>query len=482
VPAGYQERLNLMLVNSKPITPKRSAAERHCATGSKQLSKTLSVLSAALLILLFCNSSFGQQAGAKRRPSALKALSAAQVIATLDLQNFGSHVVRFGKLRGDDSVAAVFVQISKAREVTCITAMSLQDGAVLWQRGQPHHRNFRTTGDIPVQVYDWNRDGYDDVIYYDSEKIVVLSGSDGAVISSTVAEEPYSLYILQTNQFGGPAGLLLHGRSFNTLLSPDLEVAWRVSNGFSHFPMSVDINLDGEAEILAGYVLLNSLGATIWNRRELGIHNDAAAHGDVNCDGVVDLAIATSGRTALLSPTGDILWRGEENHAQHTLIGGFDSRTCEKQIASMDRDKQQLGVLRMYDARGRLLWKSLGHGNRAMLSKIDNWLSDTPQSLLLVSRSSTAPPTLYDGSGKVVAQLPFPPALRQQNGKATYSFYFTQHFDMDNDGKEEIIVSNERTLWIYANNTPTMGLQGGKSEQSLPNPRIYNATFYTGMQ
>jgi hypothetical protein len=148
----------------------------------------------------------------------------------------------------------------------------------------------------------------------------------------------------------------------------------------------------------------------------------------------------------------------------------------------MDRDKELSGILRMYDARGRLLWKSLGHGSRAMLSKIDNWIADTPNSLILVSRSFSAPPTLYDGAGKVVARLPFPPAAKNQGGKVTYSFYFTQHFDIDNDGKEEVFVSNEKALWIYANTTPTLGIQGGKAAQALPNPRIYNDTFYTGMQ
>ncbi len=444
------------------------------------------ILGVITSLITLADTSLGKPSATKRRPSALKTLSAAQVLAMIELQDFGSHVVRYGQLQGNGSVAAVFVQVSKEREVTCITAVSLPSGQVLWQRGAPNRRNFRTTGDIPLQVYDWNGDGFDDVIYYDSKKIVVLSGSDGYEMQSMPSEEPYSLYIFQTSQFGGPAGLILHGRSFNSLLSPNLQVVWRIGNGFSHFPMSVDVDSDGEPELLAGYLLINSRGEIIWNKRELGIHNDAAAYSDVNCDGTLELAIATSGRAALLSTSGEILWRGEENHAQHSVVGGFDPRTCEKQIATIDRDKDLSGILRMYDARGRLLWKSLGHGNRAMLSKIDNWIADTPSSLLLVSRSISAPPTLYDGSGKVVARLPFPPATRVQGNNTskntTYSFYFTQHFDIDNDGKEEVLISNERALWIYANTTHTLGIQGGKAAQALPNPRIYNATFYTGMQ
>lgn len=442
----------------------------------------LFILLTILFLSVVVETSHATPKRVRRKPSSLKALSTAQVVAAIPLKDFGSHVVRYGRLTEGGSAGAVFVQVNKKREITCITAISLPDGKILWQYGQPHGRHFRTTGDIPVQMYDWNGDDFDDVLFYDSQKLVVLSGRDGSVIASAETEEPYSLYIFQTTQFGGPPGLILHGRSFNSLLAPDLSLVWRVGNGFSHFPMSVDIDGDGESELLAGYSLLNSSGHTIWNRRQLGIHNDSAAYSDVNCDGGLELAIATSGRAALLSPAGDILWRGDEKHAQHIIVGSFDSRTCEKQIATMDRDREQSGILRMYDTRGRVIWKSEGHGNRAMLSKIDNWIADTPMSLILVSRSFSAPPTLYDGSGRIVARLPFPPALEYENGTARYALHFAQHFDFDNDGKEEIFVSNEKALWIYANSTPTLGIQGGKAPQALPNPRIYNATFYTGMQ
>lgn len=428
------------------------------------------------------NPSYANPKPPRRNPSSLQTYSDAQVLAAISLQDFGSHVVRYGRLSGPDSVSAVFVQVNRNREVTCITAMSLPAGKVLWQRGQPHKKNFRTTGDIPVQVYDWNGDGFDDVIYYDSQDIVILSGSDGAVIASTPSEVPYSLYIFPTNQFGGPPGLILHGRSFNSLLAPNLSVVWRVTNGFSHFPMSVDIDEDGEPELLAGYVLLTSSGNTIWNKRQLGIHNDSSSNGDTTCDGVKEIAIATSGKSALLSASGEVLWRGAENHAQHITIGSFSANTCERQVATMDRDKELSGILRMYDSRGRVLWRSSGHGKRAMLSRVDNWIADSPTSLLLVSRSFSAPPTLYDGSGKLVARLPFPPALRREDGETRYSFHFAQHFDLNNDGQEEILISNEEALWIYTNTNPTLGMLGGKSMQSLPNPRIFNSTFYTGMQ
>lgn len=437
---------------------------------------------ALILVLIWAAPCFAKPKDKQPRTSTLSGESTAQNIARINLYNFGSHVARFGHLKGDNSIAAVFIQINKERRITCITAISIPDGKLIWQKGSPNPANFAISSDVPLQVYDWNQDGSDDLIYYDAGRINVLNGFDGTLQTSSESEQPYSLYILSTNQFGGPAGLILHGRTFNSLLAPDLSTVWRVSNGFSHFPMSVDIDFDGEPELLAGYILLKSNGDILWDKQELGIHNDASAYGDVNSDGTIDLAIATSGSAALVTSNGETVWRGDEFHAQHIVVGSFRPKSQGQQVVTMDRDRAQSGIMRMYNSRGALLWKSSGHGNRAMLSRLDNWIANTPASLLLVSRSFRAPPTLYDGAGRIVEQFPFPPAARKIAGKETFSLHFTQHFDMDSDGLEEIFIYNEKSLWIYRNKAKVLGIQGGKTRQSLPNSRIFNSTFYTGMQ
>jgi hypothetical protein len=53
---------------------------------------------------------------------------------------------------------------------------------------------------------------------------------------------------------------------------------------------------------------------------------------------------------------------------------------------------------------------------------------------------------------------------------------------MDNDGREEIFIYNEKALWIYRNKAKALEMQSGKTTQALPNKRIFNSTFYTGVQ
>ena len=48
--------------------------------------------------------------------------------------------------------------------ITALTATTLA-GDVLWQTGTPSNANGRAYCDLPVQIYDWDRDGRNEVLY-----------------------------------------------------------------------------------------------------------------------------------------------------------------------------------------------------------------------------------------------------------------------------------------------------------------------------
>jgi hypothetical protein len=447
------------------------------------ICSVVALLCMSLSSLAHCSPAAKRGLTKPARSSALKSMSAPRLLNSFQLRDFGSHLVKFGRLSTERPADALFVQIDRERSITCLTAMSLVDGSVLWQRGTPNPRNFSTSGEIPIQVYDWNGDSIDDVIFYQNGQLLIAHGADGSILASIDSPKPYSIFIYQTTRFGGPAGIVLHGRESTTLLAPDLSVAWSQSNGFSHFPMELDANGDGDPELLAGYLLFDSAGQRLWELDGVGSHNDAADFADTNCDGIKELAIATSGKAALVTTAGEVLWKGYEYHSQHINVGSFMPGTCQKQIATIDRDTAGVGIMRLYDHTGKVLWQREGFGGRAMMSRIDNWIAGVPESLLLVFRTPSAPPTLYDGNGRIVARLPFPPSLKKPSGKAnSYSFHFAQHFDYNGDGQEEIFISNERELWIYSNSLMAFSAGAPKTPQTLPNPRIFNSTFYIGMQ
>jgi hypothetical protein len=115
------------------------------------------------------------------------------VLRKLDLKDFGSQVVKFGRLGSAGALSALFVQVNYDREITCLTAVSLDTSEVLWQLGTPDASNYKATSEIPVQVFDWNEDGFDDVIFAQSGSVAVVNGADASRLASVQAETPYSM-------------------------------------------------------------------------------------------------------------------------------------------------------------------------------------------------------------------------------------------------------------------------------------------------
>ena len=108
---------------------------------------------------------------------------------TLDLKNFGcGRQVRFGHLLGTEEWHLVFAQCQKRiyqdayASISCLTAMSL-NGEILWQRGEPSGNSATglLTADVPLQVYDIDGDGVDEVITAKNFELLILDGRTGAV-------------------------------------------------------------------------------------------------------------------------------------------------------------------------------------------------------------------------------------------------------------------------------------------------------------
>lgn len=434
----------------------------------------LLVATLSLQLPLFSNASYADSKDSET--------GSVKLLKKIRLRNYGSHVVRFGDLNGDGQAEAVIIQINRKRQVTCLTAISLFTGKILWQHDKPRRNHFRTSGDIPIQVYDWNHDGYDDIIFAREGTLHIISGIDGTYLTKVKIEHPYSIFLFKTDLFDGNAGLVLQGRTFITLHDPLLNLVWRQPHQFSHFPLAVDVDQDGKQELLSNYRLFRPDGTTIWDRPDIRGHNDAADFGDMNCDGSNEIAIAPSGPSVLLDSNGHILWRGQEHHSQHATIGSFLPNTCEKQVAVLNRDSNRKGTLLLYNYQGELLWKVEGQGKKPIMSRIDGWTGEEGKSLLLIFRKDRTSPVLVNGEGKIVTRFSFPPAKRKKDGKTFYQLHFAQHFDLTGNGLEEVLIYNERALWIYGNAAERSVTSVPNTPQTLPNPRIYNATFYQGMQ
>src|SRR5690348_2240179 len=96
------------------------------------------------------------------------------LVSLIDVKDFGSETLRIGDLNGDGAPDLLFVQnLYGPRSITCLTATTIT-GQVLWQVGTPSPDNGFVYGDLPVQLYDWDDDGRNEVLYVQQARYAEL--------------------------------------------------------------------------------------------------------------------------------------------------------------------------------------------------------------------------------------------------------------------------------------------------------------------
>ena len=112
-------------------------------------------------------------------PAGGDAVSTHRLVSAIDTADFGAETVRVGDLDGDGAPDLLFVQsVHATREITCLTATTIQR-EVLWQVGEPSLDNGVIYSDLPVQIYDWNADGRNEVLYVKQATYAEWDGSGG---------------------------------------------------------------------------------------------------------------------------------------------------------------------------------------------------------------------------------------------------------------------------------------------------------------
>ncbi|MDP6633334.1 MAG: hypothetical protein QGG42_00365 [Phycisphaerae bacterium] len=420
-------------------------------------------------------------AAPKNLPSVGKSAGKPECIRKIDLKDFGGMVARFGDLDGDRQADVVFVQ-SAGQQITCITALDLE-GKILWRRGKADAKHRSLSSDVAVQIYDWDNDKENEVIVIEGKTLRILNGATGKVEQEAPAPSNDSILIANFAGASRPNDLVIKDRYTNIwVYDKDLKLRWKKSLATGHFPMNIDVDGDGRDELLCGYTLFNHDGEVRWEfrkSRSIHDHNDALDIDDMDGDGKPEIAIACSSDSVLLNTDGKILWRKPHKHSQHAVIGAFAAGKSGKQVVFVDRINSRDpkgGIVYCYDKVGNELWRTAPQGGITIASTIDGWSGVRNRSFLLLYRRHKGPPVLLDGSGKIVAEFPFPPA----KARSGYGSHFAQHFDALGDSREEVFVYNALALWVYRNASP--------APADLPKPkrgadrRIYNATFYVGWQ
>lgn len=424
----------------------------------------------------------------------------ARLLSRIDVKDFGAETVRIGDLDADGGPDLLFVQSRfGSREITCLTATTIL-GQVLWQTGKPSAENGRIYSDLPVQIYDWDADGQNEVLYvrqakyldpYDGRgvrerasryegqaRMMVLDAASGREKASFPLPAPADdcfLFADLTGR-GRPQDLVVKDRYWNIWgVAHDGKVLWHWQGSTGHFPAVADVDGDGRDEVFVGFALIDHDGKVLFSKDPQGAHQDA-------CwlvrpaDGQWRLLFGNGG-IHCLAADGHELWHHPLREAQHVVAGRFHKDSPlqfvvvdRTPIASHGRDANAWAILYLYDLNGKELWRRQQEkGAWAIAPLAVDWFgSRAPQGILVYGQGPGRPAAIYDGQGEIFARLPmeWTPDRTEQDRRTDF---YALVADVWGDAREEVMLFGSRGACIYTNPRPSAI------------PTLFNETLYPGM-
>lgn len=438
-----------------------------------------------------------EQAALECERSEMQRHPAMKLWKQIDLQNFGtSRQVRFGHLLGDGSWQVVLAQMQKRVSgdaygfISCLTAIDL-DGNVLWQHGEPSdsaHVLGKVAADMPLQVYDIDHDGADEVIVGWEFEIRILDGRTGEVkraVKTPIADEddeaqfsvPFHTYaftrlnpdgirICNLRGLDKPSDILIKDRYCRVwALDDQLYTLWSYISptNTGHCPLPVDVDGDGCDEVLVGYRLLDSDGTELWHYPITEDHTDEIVAGRWMPGDEKGYFACVAGTQGFFIGDfyGNIIARDGIGHAQRVSVANYCPEREGLEIAVTNFWGHQGGIF-LYGAHGESIWEMENEMNGNIIAPV-NWDGDGVE--LILTNADAQRGGLLSGRG--VRAVAFP-----DDGHPTLC---CEVLDMTGDERDELIVWDYQRMWIY---TQADG-ERAQTYRPLKFP-TYNASNYRG--
>jgi outer membrane protein assembly factor BamB len=414
-----------------------------------------------------------------------------ELLKELPFESYRGNDIRYGHLDEDQETDLVLVQ-SVDRKITALTALTLE-GKFLWQRGTPSLSRINDPGtDTPIQIIDFDGDQKDDVLYVAAGYLYILDGATGqeknrATLPMEMAKD--SLFVFPTRVKGPIDRVLIKDRyNWGYVFDQSLKLLWIVSGNLGHFPAFLDADADGQNEVMLGFRLFNGDGKLLWDIESQGSlrgHADAIAVGDLEGDGALEIAVATSNDAVVVNAlTGEIRFKRPHLHTQHALIGEFEIDSLGQEVIFLDRELgTNTSVIYCYSSNGKLLWKRKNLTYNAIISKLISWGPNSPEDKIILFRTRDNSPVIIGRKGVIEEKISLPifhsASIRKNSKRRFKNSSYVQHFDLSGDSRPEILINSQDGLWIYKNRAQ----QNGSillENQKLPRERIFNQTFYRG--
>lgn len=380
---------------------------------------------------------------------------------SLDIHSAGSGcAIRMGDIDGDGRMEAVFVKAASvsdsryfANQAAAITAYSV-DGELLWQVGDPESGERNTGFDVPVQIYDIDKDGKNEIIAVMSGNLFILDGKTSEVkkqIPLPDANIGGTILIADLEGTGYAQNIILKNKhSHIWALDANLNVIWDAEGNIGLAPVAYDINGDGKEEIIAGYNVFSASGELLWKVD----HPHHAVSCAVEClytpDKPVILIYGPFVRA--YSVDGVLLWEIPEP-AENVFIGKFRDNADSFDILILDS-------MSLFDSHGKFLYQK---NETIYLPTPVTSFDDSGKLYIVGHKKEDICTTLYDGYMRGVYTLS--------------TFGNIACCDILGDGKCQVLIYNDETLDIYSKEETDY--TQAQRPYCRPQPKqYYNMSYY----
>jgi len=413
----------------------------------------------------------------------------------INTPGFGAaRAMRLGDLDNDGRIDFLIAQNmpffgSNYNRITCLTALD-QEGRMLWQIGTPDPEHAWLTYDVAVQIHDLDGDGQTEVIMAQENWIKVLEGRSGMekarypVPSSEILPEETSwleyrhyyrrdlLPYLNVDCFsfadlrgtGHPRDILIKDRHTRLwAYTDDFELLWTTSANLGHFPFFHDSDQDGRDEIYIGYSKFDPTGKLAWSLDSLlGEHADGICVGDLTLSGGPEKVFigGSDDGVLVLDKDGKILKHHRVGHAQTPSVGQYRPDIPGLEFCNINFWGEP-GLITLYNSAGdEIINFELFHAGSPVLPV--NWRGDGTEFIFLSPNIKEG--GLVDGWGRRVVMFP-------DDGHPDLAW---MAHDLTGDPRDELIVWDLESIWIYTQDRPFEGEKVYKPERQP----LYNESNY----
>jgi len=266
---------------------------------------------------------------------------------------YNAKVLASSEVASTGHVGLAAVQNFDSASISCLTAVTL-DGEILWQKGTPSSYNYTAGEDLPVQIYDIDQDGAEEIIAVYNDCIQVFSPDgtlEGWTYLADLNADAIGICNVSGNEYASDIYVKDRYReivTFKYVGEGKFEELWRfceftdresysLQQMVGHFPVGYDIDGDGKDEIMTGNSFLDDDGTVfvhengklanyIIGTTELWQHADGIKIGDFDPDqegAEVLLAHSLNGNIFINAKGERYCFDLAMGHSQKIVVGEF---------------------------------------------------------------------------------------------------------------------------------------------------------------